>query len=76
MTNLHRLTPGTTCRVLQIGGPRAFRRRLLELGLLPGTAVRLVRHVAVGDLMELEVRGCHISLRTSDAADLWVEPFA
>ena len=76
MTTLHRLQSGATCRVLQLGGPRSFRRRLMELGLLPGTPVRVVRHVGVGDLIELEVRGCHISLRTSEAADLLVEATA
>ncbi|MFT4541482.1 MAG: Fe2+ transport system protein FeoA [Planctomycetota bacterium] len=48
----------------------------MELGLLPGTQIRIVRHVGVGNLMELEVRGCHLSLRTSEAADLWVETIA
>ena len=45
----------------------------MELGLLPGTQVRVVRRVGVGNLMEVEVRGCHLSLRASEAADLWVE---
>ena len=45
-----------------------------ELGLLPGTAVRLVRRTDLGDLVELEVRGCHLSLRRSEAAELMVEP--
>ena len=73
MTTLHSLTPGTTCRVVTVGGQRSFRRRLMELGLLPGTSVRVVRRAGLGNLMELEVRGCHLSLRTSEAADLWVE---
>jgi len=45
----------------------------LELGFLPGTSVRLVRCVAVGDLVELEVRGSHISLRRSEASELRFE---
>jgi len=44
----------------------------MELGLLPGTPVTLVRHVRVGDLLELVVRGCHLSLRRSDAGLLLV----
>ena len=73
MTSLQRLEAGATGRVMQLGGPRSFRRRLMELGLLPGTQVRVVRRVGVGNLMEVEVRGCHLSLRASEAADLWVE---
>ena len=44
----------------------------MELGLLPGTELTLVRHVKVGNLLELEVRGCHLSLRRSDAQNLTV----
>jgi len=67
------LRPGETARLTSVGGERAFQRRLMELGLLPGTLVRLVRRVAVGDLVELEVRGGHISLRDSEARSLRFE---
>ncbi len=53
--------------------PEDDARRLMELGFLPGTSVRLVRRVAIGDLVELEVRGSHISLRGSEASELLFE---
>ena len=74
MTPLHDLAPGGRGRLVRVGGERSFRRRLMELGLLPGTFVRLVRRVDIGDLIELEVRGCHVSLRRAEAAELVVEP--
>ena len=46
----------------------------MELGLLPGTLLRLVRRVAVGNLVELEVRGTLVSLRLAEARRLTVEP--
>lgn len=67
------MTPGTRSSLVEVGGPRAFRRRLMEMGLLPGTPVRLVRWVGIGDLLEVEVRGCHVSLRSGDAARLLVQ---
>lgn len=67
------ILPGQCARLLQVGGDRSFRRRLMELGFLPGTPVRLVRRVAVGDLVEFEVRGGHISLRESEATALVFE---
>jgi Fe2+ transport system protein FeoA len=73
MSSLDQLRPGQTGRLVHLGGERVFRRRLMELGLLPGTPVRLVRRVAVGDLVELEVRGCHVSLRLAEASHLVVE---
>jgi ferrous iron transport protein A len=67
------ILPGQSALLLQVGGDRSFRRRLMELGFLPGTPVRLVRRVAVGDLVEFEVRGGHISLRASEATALLFE---
>jgi Fe2+ transport system protein FeoA len=45
----------------------------MEMGLLPGTLVRLVRRMPLGGLVELEVRGGHLSLRSSEVGQLMVE---
>jgi len=73
MIQLSSIAPGTRARLVAIVGHGGFRRRLLEMGLLPGTPVRLVRQAGIGDLIELEVRGCHLSLRRSEASELLVE---
>jgi Fe2+ transport system protein FeoA len=56
-----------------VGGERAYRRRLLELGFVPGTELRVVRRVGVGDVLEVELRHSRISLRISEASALEVE---
>jgi ferrous iron transport protein A len=66
--SLKDLQPGRSACLVEIGGDWAFRRRLMELGFLPGTWVRMVRRVDIGDLVEIEVRGSHISLRRSEAS--------
>ena len=48
--------------------------RLLEMGLLPGTVVEVVRLAPLGDPMDLRVRGFHLSVRKQDAALLLVTP--
>jgi Fe2+ transport system protein FeoA len=73
MTSLDNLAPGATARLVAIGGERSFRCRLMELGLLPGTHVRLVRKAEVGGVLELEVRGCRLSVRSREARALLVE---
>jgi Fe2+ transport system protein FeoA len=73
MKRIHEFSPGQSLRLAQIGGERAFRRRLMELGFLPGTLVRLVRRVDIGGLVELEVRGSHIGLRRAEASQLLFE---
>ena len=73
---LDTLQPGDSAQLVSVGGSRGFRRRLLEMGLLPGTAVRLVRRAELGGLLELEVRGAHLSLRRSEAREVIVSPSA
>jgi Fe2+ transport system protein FeoA len=71
MRALHEIRPGARARLTRLlCVDRSFQRRLMELGLLPGTSVRLVR---LGDLVELEVRGSHISLRRAEANELRFE---
>jgi ferrous iron transport protein A len=49
------------------------RARLLEMGLLVGTAVRLVRFAPLGDPVEIKVRGYHLTLRRHDAELILVQ---
>jgi ferrous iron transport protein A len=76
MTSLDALSPGSSARLVSIGGERAFRCRLMELGLLPGTFVRLIRKVNVGGVLELEVRGCRLSVRHGEARHVMVDASA
>ena len=62
---------GERMTVEHVGGERAFRRRLMELGLVPGTPVEMVGVAPLGDPIELLVRGCSLSIRRGEA--LWVE---
>jgi ferrous iron transport protein A len=61
---------GERFTIERIGGERSFRRRLMELGLVPGTHVELVGVAPLGDPLELLVRGCSLSIRKGEA--LWV----
>ncbi|NNE68838.1 MAG: ferrous iron transport protein A [Rhodothermales bacterium] len=71
-TTLDQLKPGQSARIdsfTAAAGPR-----LLELGLLPGTLVEVVRLAPLGDPMDLRVRGFHLSLRKQEAAQIVVTP--
>jgi len=63
---------GDTVRVESVGGERSFRRRLLELGLVPGTPVQLVSVAPLGDPLELLVRGASLSIRRAEASSVSV----
>jgi len=53
--------------IADVGGERGFRRRLMEMGLVPGTAIQLVRVAPLGDPLEYLIRGYRLSLRRSEA---------
>lgn len=67
---------GLPVRVGRVGGERSYRRRLLELGLVPGTEVCVVRVAPLGDPLELSVRGGSISIRMADARQIRVQAAA
>lgn len=70
---LAELAIGEKATILDVSGQRAYRRRLLELGLLPGTLVQVLRRAPFGDPLELSVRGTHLSIRTREAAHISVD---
>jgi ferrous iron transport protein A len=72
MTNLAALGVGDVATIEHVGGDRAFRRRVMELGLVPGTRVELVGVAPLGDPLELLVRGASLSIRRADAAEVRV----
>lgn len=65
---------GSTAVVSRLALPRATARRLFELGLLPGTRVRVVRRAPLGDPIELRLRNYSLSIRREEAALIEVEP--
>lgn len=54
----------------EVIGSRGVRRRLMELGLVPGTPVSVVNVAPLGDPLELEVRGGRLSIRRLEAAGI------
>ena len=50
------------------------RGRLLEMGLLVGTSVQLVRFAPLGDPVEIKLRGYYLTLRRHDAEQILVQP--
>lgn len=65
---LEELGRGGRAVVDSIGGERPFRRRLMEMGLVPGTSVALVNVAPLGDPIEIELRSGRLSIRRHEAA--------
>ena len=60
-------------RVTDVSGAAPLRRRLMEMGVLPGTMLEVVRVAPMGDPIEVRVRGYALSLRRADARAISVE---
>jgi ferrous iron transport protein A len=69
---LDRLEPGEGGRIVRVDGDPSIARRLMELGLVAGTDVSVLRRAPLGDPIELAVRGVHLSLRKTEAAHIHV----
>ena len=65
---------GTVATVAQINVAPASRARLMEMGLLVGTKVELVRFAPMGDPVEIKVRGYNLTLRKCEAEQILVNP--
>ncbi|MFW5925061.1 MAG: FeoA family protein [Myxococcota bacterium] len=68
--SLGQLPVGARGVIERVGCPRPVARRLMEMGLLPGTPVQVVRVAPLGDPIELRVRGYALSLQRRDAAEV------
>lgn len=73
VVTLDALQPGEHARLIRMVGEPSVARRLMELGLVPGAIVRVVRCAPLGDPIELEVGGVHLTLRRSEGRSIHVE---
>ena len=70
---LDKLPLGQEAVITAVGGEGALRCRLLDMGLIPKTRVRVEKVAPLGDPLELRVRGYSLSLRKEDAGTIEVE---
>ena len=64
---LDQLQKGQAAKVVKIAGKGAIRRRLMDMGLVRGVQVEMVKAAPMGDPVDYLVRGYHLSLRKSEA---------
>lgn len=69
---LSEVRPGATCRVVALTIDNPVRRRLLELGLVPGAVVEVIRHAPLYDPLEVRVGATRVAVRRTEAAAIKV----
>lgn len=70
---LKQLVPGQKGRVTQIQGQGEVYKRLLDMGVTPGSLIEMRRIAPLGDPLEIKVKGYHLSLRKKEAEKIAVE---
>lgn len=70
---LSELEPGERGKVTEVDGDADAVRRLMDLGVIRGTTLEMVRRAPLGDPLEVRVRGFMLTLRRSEAEHITVE---
>lgn len=69
---LDTLPYGTKARVVAVSGSDAVAKRLMEMGVVPGASVSLIKAAPLGDPLEVRVRSYHLALRRTEAQTITV----
>ncbi len=70
--SLAHLSPGERARVVSVKGDGAIARRLMEMGIVPGASVQMIKSAPFGDPLEVRVRDYHLALRQNEAQTIIV----
>ncbi len=70
---LNELKVGGWARIVKVGGGGSLRQHFLDMGVIPGTVLKLTKLAPLGDPMEFLVNGYALSLRKADAAEIEIE---
>ena len=70
---LDKLPIGATATIVDVQGDAQLQQRILEMGVLPGIQVEVVRFAPLGDPIEIKVMGYNLSLRKAEAMHVSVE---
>ncbi len=71
---LNELKPGRSARVEAVGGEGALRQHFLDMGVIPGEELTLIKLAPMGDPMELRLHGYELTLRLADAEKIEIVP--
>ena len=73
MNTLKQLGIGKSAIVTKVGGEGALRQHFLDMGLIPGTEVKVMKYAPMGDPMEVRLHGYELTLRLAEADQIEIE---
>lgn len=72
MTTLAELAIGAEAKVIRVLGKTSVSRRLMEMGVVPGISIKVVKTAPFGDPIQVRVRGYSLAMRKSEAETIEV----
>ena len=72
--NLKELKIGQSAVIKAVGGEGALRQHFLDMGVIPGTEVTVIKYAPLGDPVELQIHVYELTLRLADAEKIEIEP--
>jgi len=77
MTNtLDKAKIGSNCLIIKVTGEKPIKRRLMDMGLVPGTQIYVHKFAPLGDPIEIRVKGTELTLRKADALNIMINEIA
>ena len=67
---LDKLKPGQSARITEVGGEGSLRQHFLDMGVIPGAEITLVKLAPMKDPMEFRIHGYELTLRVADASQI------
>jgi ferrous iron transport protein A len=67
------LKPGQSGEIVKVGGSGPSRRRMIDMGLVSGTVIEVVKVAPLGDPIEFKIKGYNLSLRKSEAREIEIK---
>lgn len=70
---LNELEIGKSASIVTVGGEGALRQHFLDMGLIPGAQVTMVKYAPMGDPVELRIHSYELTLRLADAEQIEID---
>lgn len=71
---LNNIKVGSSAIVIGIALTGPLKRRLIDMGITPGVKIKIKKFAPLGDPIEIELRGYELSIRRSEAKNIFVKP--
>jgi ferrous iron transport protein A len=75
-STLNDLRPGEKARIIKVLAKGTVRRKLMDMGMVPGSEIEVVRTAPLGDPIEFRIKGYSLSMRKQEAVNIVVETIA